>query len=101
MAGRARRERLNTHQGDGPGQPGADAGLPRVYDPGVVENGIYERWLAADVFAPDGALIGKIKVPEVVANVCFGGPKRNRLYICATTSLYAVYVNARGASWPT
>ena len=34
------------------------------------------------------------------ANVCFGGPKRNRLYICATTSLYAIYVNARGASWP-
>ncbi|HEY2887549.1 MAG TPA: valine--tRNA ligase [Candidatus Limnocylindrales bacterium] len=55
MAGRARRERLNTHQGDGPGQPGMDADLPRVYDPGVVENGIYERWLAADVFAPDGA----------------------------------------------
>ncbi len=52
------------------------------------------------VYAPDGTLIGKIKVPEVVANVCFGGPKRNRLYVCATTSLYAVYVNARGASWP-
>ncbi len=52
------------------------------------------------VYAPDGALIGKIKVPEVVANVCFGGPKRNRLYICATTSLYAIYVNARGAVWP-
>jgi gluconolactonase len=51
-------------------------------------------------YAPDGALIGKIKVPEVVANVCFGGPKRNRLYICGTTSLYAVYLNARGASWP-
>jgi len=52
------------------------------------------------VYAPDATLIGKIKVPEVVANLCFGGPKRNRLYICATTSLYAVYVNARGASWP-
>jgi gluconolactonase len=52
------------------------------------------------VYAPDGTLIGKIRVPEVVANVCFGGPKRNRLYICATTSLYAVYVNARGAGWP-
>jgi gluconolactonase len=36
-------------------------------------------------------------VPEVVANVCFGGAKLNRLFICATTSLYAVYVNARGA----
>jgi gluconolactonase len=52
------------------------------------------------VYAPDGTLIGKIKIPEVVANVCFGGPKRNRLYICGTTSLYAIYVNAQGASWP-
>jgi gluconolactonase len=52
------------------------------------------------VYAPDGALIGKIRVPEVVANVCFGGPKRNRLYICGTTSLYAIYVNAHGARWP-
>jgi gluconolactonase len=52
------------------------------------------------VYAPDATLIGKIKAPEVVANLCFGGPKRNRLYICGTTSLYAVYVNARGASWP-
>jgi gluconolactonase len=52
------------------------------------------------VYAADGALIGKIKVPEVVANVCFGGPKRNRLYICGTTSLYAIYVNAQGATWP-
>ena len=52
------------------------------------------------VYTPEGALIGKIRVPEVVANVCFGGPKLNRLYICGTTSLYAIYVNARGASWP-
>jgi len=52
------------------------------------------------VYAPEGTLIGKIRAPEVVANLCFGGPKRNRLYICATTSLYAVYVKARGATWP-
>ena len=51
-------------------------------------------------YAADGALIGKVRVPEVVANVCFGGPKRNRLFICATTSLYAIYVNAAGATWP-
>jgi gluconolactonase len=51
-------------------------------------------------YAPDGALIGKIRVPEVVANVCFGGPKRNRLYICATTSLFAVYLNTQGALRP-
>ncbi len=50
--------------------------------------------------APDGTLLGKIRLPEAVANVCFGGPKLNRLFICATTSLYAVYVNARAASRP-
>ena len=50
-------------------------------------------------FAPDGTLIGKILVPEVVANVCFGGRKRNRLFICATTSLFSVYVNARGCPY--
>lgn len=48
-------------------------------------------------FAADGTLLGKIRIDEVVANVCFGGPKRNRLFICATTSLRSVYVNARGA----
>jgi gluconolactonase len=47
-------------------------------------------------FAPDGALLGKILIPEVVANVAFGGRKRNRLFICATTSVFALYVNARG-----
>lgn len=47
-------------------------------------------------YDPDGTLLGKIRLPEVVANVEFGGPKRNRLYICATTSLYAMYLNTRG-----
>jgi gluconolactonase len=49
------------------------------------------------VYDPDGTLIGKIAVPEVVANCCFGGPKRNVLYICGTTSLYAVRVMVNGA----
>ena len=48
-------------------------------------------------FAPDGTLLGKILLPEVVANVEFGGRKRNRLFICATTSVFALYVNVRGA----
>lgn len=52
-------------------------------------------------FTPDGTLIGKILIPEVVANVEFGGPKRNRLYICGTTSLYAMYLNTQGATRPT
>ncbi len=47
-------------------------------------------------YDPDGTLIGKVRVPEVVANVAFGGPKRNRLYICATTSLYAIYLTVNG-----
>jgi gluconolactonase len=47
-------------------------------------------------YDPDGTLIGKIKVPEVVANVCFGSIKRNRLFICGTTSLYAVWVMGNG-----
>ena len=51
-------------------------------------------------FAPSGDLLGKILVPEVVANVCFGGFKKNRLYICGTTSLYAVHVTVTGAQVP-
>jgi len=51
-------------------------------------------------YAPDGTLLGKIAVPEVVANLCFGGPKRNRLFICATTSLYAIYVQTAGCRRP-
>lgn len=49
------------------------------------------------VFAPDGTRLGKILVPEHVSNLCFGGPKKNRLFITATTSLYSLYVNANGA----
>lgn len=51
-------------------------------------------------YLPDGTLVGKIMIPEVVANLTFGGVKKNRLFICATTSLYAVYLNRRGAQWP-
>ena len=47
-------------------------------------------------YASDGTLLGKIRIPEVVSNVCFGGEKRNRLYICGTSSLYAVYLNSSG-----
>jgi gluconolactonase len=47
---------------------------------------------------PEGALIGKIVIPELVANVCFGGPKLNRLFICGTTSLYSVFLNVNGVS---
>jgi gluconolactonase len=49
------------------------------------------------IFNPAGKRIGMILLPEICANVCFGGPKRNRLYMCASQSLYSVYVNTRGA----
>lgn len=51
-------------------------------------------------YAPDGTISGKIKIPEVVANLTFGGPRRNRLFITATSSLYSVYVAAEGAQTP-
>lgn len=76
----------------------------------VCDNGLFDGFRvdvkgrlwssAADgvhVFHPDGTLLGKIRIPEIVANVCFGGLKRNRLLICATSSLYSVYVNTTGA----
>ena len=48
-------------------------------------------------FDPDGTLIGKLLVPETVANLTFGGPRRNRLFICATSSLYSIMVNVTAA----
>ena len=75
-----------------------------IIDPGVpdgfrvdVDGNIWTS--AADgvhCIAPDGELIGKILAPETVTNVAFGGPKRNRLFITAATSLYSIYVGTRG-----
>ena len=49
------------------------------------------------VFAADGQRIGMILLPEICANLCFGGEKRNRLFMVASQSLYAVYVETTGA----
>lgn len=49
------------------------------------------------IWNPDGKLIGRIRLPEVCGNICFGGPKRNRLFMAASQSLYAVYVSTQGA----
>ena len=51
-------------------------------------------------YAPNGDLIGKIHLPETCANLVFGGLLRNRLYMCASTSVYALYVNTQGAAKP-
>ena len=48
-------------------------------------------------FAPDGTLIGRVLLPERCANLCFGGAKRNRLFMTASQSVYALYVEAQGA----
>jgi sugar lactone lactonase YvrE len=50
------------------------------------------------VWTPEGKLIGRIRLPEICGNVCFGGPKRNRLFMAASQSLYALYVGTQGAA---
>jgi gluconolactonase len=47
-------------------------------------------------YGPDGTLGLTVEIGEIVGNLCFGGPKRNRIYICGQTSLYALYVNSAG-----
>jgi gluconolactonase len=58
-------------------------------------------WTSTDdgvhCYDPDGTLLGKLHLPEIVSNVCFGGSKHNRLFITATTSLYAVLLPVNGA----
>lgn len=68
-----------------------------------VEGNLWCGWGMSDelngvvVFAPDGKMIGRIALPERAANLCFGGLRRNRLFMAASQSLYAVYVNTEGA----
>jgi gluconolactonase len=59
-----------------------------------------EKYNGVHIFAPDGVLIGKIHLPETCANLCFGGAKRNRLFMTASQSLYALYVGTQGAQKP-
>jgi gluconolactonase len=51
-------------------------------------------------YSPGGDLLGKIHLPETCANLTFGGPLRNRLYMCASTSVYTCYVGVQGAAKP-
>ena len=51
-------------------------------------------------YTSDGELLGKIHLPEPCANICFGGRKKNRLFMCGSTSIYALYVEAQGVQWP-
>jgi gluconolactonase len=80
---------------------------------GVCDAGVYDGvrideagrvWVAAHdglhCFDADGTLIGKLRIPEVTSNLTFGGPKRNHLFITASSSVYAIRVNFNGAPYP-
>ena len=58
-----------------------------------------EGYDGVHIFSPEGQRIGQIVLPEICSNVCFGGPRRNRLFMTASRSLYAVYTEALGAHW--
>lgn len=77
-----------------------DAGLPDGIRIDVEGNLWSSAGDGVHCFAPDGTRLGKIFVPEAVANLTFGGPMRNRLFITATSSLYSIYVAATGAQRP-
>jgi len=103
-----------THQKNGPAHIRKHAVNNDSIGEGVVisncDNGFYDGfrldrdgriWTSAadgvHCLSSQGALLGKILIPEFVANVCFGGAKLNRLFICGTTSLYSVFLNVNGA----
>lgn len=84
-------------------ESGTSVGAPRTF--AICDAGFFDGlrvdsrgnvWAATAegvrCFAPDGTHIGTVRIPELCANVCFGGIKRNRLYIAAQTSLYAIYL---------
>ncbi|HLQ18599.1 MAG TPA: SMP-30/gluconolactonase/LRE family protein [Tabrizicola sp.] len=91
----------------GTGRPGKGSLFHRI-EPGCAD-GIRmddegNLWSSAGdgvhCLAPDGHLMGKILVPEIVSNLCFGGRAKHRLFITATTGLYSVVLNRKGAQWP-
>jgi len=75
-----------------------DQGLPDGFRVDVNGNVWTSAGDGVHCFSPDGALLGKIFVPQTVANLTFGGPRKNRLFITATKSLYAVYTATNGVT---
>jgi len=106
-----------THQQDGPrhirrlrvSADGRTLGASEVF--ATCSNGLFDGfrcdtegriWSSAGdgvhCYSSDGTLLGKIRIPEMVANVTFGGKRLNRLFICGTTSLYSVFLTANGCT---
>jgi len=88
---------------------GQDLAQPRVFavvEPGLADgfrvdvNGFVYTSSAdsVQVYHPDGKRIGRIAVPEKVGNLCFGGARRNELFVAASTSLYRIVLNTQGAA---
>lgn len=75
-----------------------DNGLPDGFRVDVYGNVWTSAGDGVHCFGPEGKLLGKILIPQTVANVTFGGPRRNRLFITATRSLYAVYTATIGTA---
>ncbi|MBW6425044.1 SMP-30/gluconolactonase/LRE family protein [Rhizobium sp. XQZ8] len=75
-----------------------DNGLPDGFRVDVQGNVWTSAGDGVHCFSPDGALLGKILVPQTVANVTFGGPRKNRLFITATKSLYSVFLATNGVA---
>jgi gluconolactonase len=75
-----------------------DNGLPDGFRVDVQGNIWTSAGDGVHCFSPEGMLLGKILVPQTVANVTFGGPRRNRLFITATKSLYSVFLATNGVA---
>ncbi|MEQ1941521.1 SMP-30/gluconolactonase/LRE family protein [Mesorhizobium sp. VNQ89] len=75
-------------------------GIPDGFRVDVAGNLWISAWDGVQCHNPEGTLLGKILVPEMVANLAFGGPRGNRLFITATTTVYAVFLNTRPTRHP-
>jgi len=81
------------------GQAGSADGIRADVDGNIWSSAgwVGDGYDGVHIFAPNGDRIGQIRLPEVCANLCFGGTKRNRLFMAASQSIYAVYVGTQGA----
>ena len=77
-----------------------EAGFPDGFRVDTDGNVWTSAGAGVDCFAPEGDLLGRINFPQIVSNLVFGGPKRNRLFVTCTHELYSVYVTATGAQRP-